>query len=91
MIPYLVRSRKLANVFFCISALFFVVALIILTEGQVLEQALKFSNGNYISGAIFFAIFFILSVVLLLLAITLRCLEKDATEDINSVSNNRDM
>jgi hypothetical protein len=85
---YFLRTAALAKALFFISALFFAIALIILLYGSVLDQVFTFSNGNYVSAAVFFAIFFVMSLVSLALAIVLKVIVRDATEELESMRGN---
>ncbi|OPX42191.1 hypothetical protein CLHUN_39780 [Ruminiclostridium hungatei] len=76
--PYFERSNKFANILIFFSIIFFLIAVVVIFKGSVLDQVFQYSNGNYVSSGIYFTIFILLSVFTCIVAIALKCVVKDA-------------
>lgn len=85
---YFERTNRLAHILFVAGGLLFVISLGILFKGSVGDQIFEFSNGNYVRNGIWFVMFFLSAVFSLVLGIVLKCIVRDAKEELDQI---RDM
>lgn len=83
---YFDRTNRLSNILFGASVLLFVVSLGILFKGAVADQIFEFSNGNFVRNGIVFSMFFMMSVFSLVLGIALKCIVRDAKEELDGMA-----
>jgi hypothetical protein len=81
---YFNRTNRLSNILLVSSAILLVISLFVL-GGGVLDQVFEFSNGNYVRGGIIFTIWFLLSLIALITGIALKCIVKDAKEELDII------
>ncbi len=77
--PYFTRSRKMSQILFAVSAVFFVLSVVAFFFADLLN--LGFHNNP--EPAFLFTLCLLVFLMTLLLAIALRCVAKDAEEDLN--------
>lgn len=82
---YFDRTNKFSNILLVSSAIFFVLVIIYLFRGSVVDQVFEFSNGNYVRSGVIFAIYFLLFVFTLITGIALKCVVKDAKEELDTI------
>jgi len=83
---YFDRSIKMANILFAIGGFFLFVTLIFLfKDDNVYDQVIVYSNGNFVRGAIYFMGSLVLGISSFLAGICMRCVAKDAKEEIESM------
>ncbi|HEY8363238.1 MAG TPA: hypothetical protein VIK77_10195 [Tissierellaceae bacterium] len=79
--PYFQRTKKLSNILFGMFGVFLLISIIGFFRSKYYE-ILIYNFTNDIRGSIFTVICFVFSLLLLILAIALRCIAKDAEEDL---------
>lgn len=82
---YFERTNRMAHILFVASGLLFAISLGIFLKGAVVDQIFEFSNGNFVKNGILFAMFFMSSVFSLVLGITLKCIVRDAKEELDNI------
>ncbi|MFM9329720.1 hypothetical protein [Paenibacillus mesotrionivorans] len=82
---YFERTNRMAHVLFIAGGLLFVISLGILFKGSVGDQIFEFSNGNYVRNGIWFTMFFLSSVFSVVLGIGLKCIVRDAKEELDHI------
>lgn len=87
---YFDRTNKLSNILIGCSIISFVISVVVLIKGSVADQVFEFSNGNYVKSGIIFAIWFLLSIVALIIGIALKYIVKDAKEELDSLKKEYD-
>ena len=87
---YFDRTNKMSNILIGSSTIFFVIAVIALFGGSVADQVFEFSNGNFVRGGILFTICFLLSIFTLIVGIALKCVVKDAKEELDAIKREYD-
>lgn len=85
---YFDRTNKLSNKLIGSSIISFVISVIVLFKGNVIDQVFPYSNGNYVKNGIVFIIWFLLSVMTLLVAVAMKCIVKDAKEELDMIKEN---
>lgn len=82
---YFDRTNRLSNILIVSSVICFIISLRVLFKGSVIDQVFVFSNGNYIKGGIIFTIWFLISILTLIIGISLKCIVKDAKEELDII------
>ncbi len=82
---YFNRTNKMSNILICSSVIFFIIAVNLFFKHGIADQVFTYSNGNYIKGGIIFAICFLLSLFQLITGIALKCIVKDAKEELDTI------
>ena len=85
---YFLRTNRLANWLFAISALLLVISVGYLLGSSALDQVFQYSNGNFVRAGIIFALLFLPSIVCSVMGIALKCIVRDAMEEFNAVQQN---
>lgn len=80
--PYLDRTKRIANILLFLWGLLFLLSVIRFLYGGLFYEMIVFNYTNNIRGLIFAIVCLILSIFFLVLAIALRCLVKDAKDDL---------
>jgi len=83
--PYFDRTKNMANILIGFSIALFVTTCVVLLWGSVWDQVFQFSNGNYVRNGVIFAILFLLSSFALIGGIALKCVARDAKEELDSI------
>ncbi len=83
--PYFDKTKKMSNILMGGSAILFVMAGIVFFGGSVGDQIFEFSNGNYVRGGIVFSICFLLSAFMFIAGIAMKCVAKDAKEELDTI------
>ena len=87
---YFDRTNRLSNILIGSSVISFVISVIVLFKGHVIDQVFPYSNGNYVKNGIIFAIWFLLSVLNLLVGIAMKCIVKDTKEELDAIKESFD-
>lgn len=82
---YFERTNRMAHILFIAGGLLFVISLGILFKGSVGDQIFEFSNGNFVRNGIWFVMFFLSAVFSLVLGIVLKCIVRDAKEELDNM------
>lgn len=82
---YFDRTNRLSNILIVISAISFIRSLFVFFKGSVVDQVFIYSNGNYVKDGIIFTILFLISVFTLIIGIALKCIVKDAKEELDTI------
>lgn len=82
---YFERTNRMAHILFIAGGLLFVISLGILFKGSVGDQIFEFSNGNFVRNGILFAMFFLSAVFSVVLGIVLKCIVRDAKEELDNM------
>lgn len=82
---YFERTNRMAHILFIAGGLLFAISLGILFKGSVGDQIFEFSNGNFVRNGILFAMFFLSAVFSLVLGIVLKCIVRDAKEELDHI------
>jgi hypothetical protein len=82
---YFERTNRMAHILFIAGGLLFVISLGILFKGSVGDQIFEFSNGNFVRNGILFAMFFLSAVFSVVLGIVLKCIGRDAKEELDNM------
>lgn len=85
---YFDRSNRLSNILIVISVISFIISLFVLFKGSVIDEVFKYSNGNFVKAGIIFTILFLISILTLIIGISLKCIVKDAKEELDTIKNN---
>ena len=82
---YFDRTNRLSNILIVSSVISFIISLVALFKGSVIDQVFEFSNGNFVKGGIIFTIWLLISVLTLIIGISLKCIVKDAKEEVDTI------
>ncbi len=82
---YFDRTKKMSNILIGSGIVAFLISMKLLLADGVLDQIFEFSNGNSVKVGILFSIFFLISIFSLILGISLKCIVKDAKEELDSI------
>ncbi|RAU99231.1 hypothetical protein [Paenibacillus sp. YN15] len=82
---YFERTNRMAHILFAAAGLCFIISLGIFFKGAVSDQIFEFSNGNFVKNGILFAMFFLSAVFSLVLGIVLKCIVRDAKEELDNI------
>ncbi|MDF2984558.1 MAG: hypothetical protein K0R50_68 [Eubacterium sp.] len=84
---YFDRTRKMSNILIGISIVAFLISAKLFLADGVVDQIFEFSNGNFVKVGILHSIFFLISLFSLIMGIALKCIVKDAKEELDSIKN----
>ena len=82
---YFDRTNRLSNILIVSSVISFIISLGVLFKSGAADQVFQFSNGNFVKGGIIFTIWFLISVLTLLIGISLKCIVKDAKDELDAI------
>lgn len=82
---YFDRTNRMANTMFVCGVISGLVTAAVLVHGAVVDQIFEFSNGNFVRSGILFAMFAVLCVFFFVLGIALKCIVKDAKDDLDEL------
>lgn len=85
---YFDRTNRMSNLLICSSIIFLVLAAGVFFKQGVVDQVFAYSNGNSIKAGIIFTIYFLLSVFSLVTGIALKCIVKDAKQELDIIKRN---
>lgn len=78
--PYFEKVKKFSNIMFAIFAIFFILTVIVSSRSKFFSELIMINLTNDLRGIIFTAVFFLISLFSLLIAIALRYIAIDVKE-----------
>lgn len=87
---YFERTNRMSNILIATGIFLFIVALGALFGRGMIAEVFVSSNGDYVKGGVLFAIWFVLSITSLIGGIALKCVVRDATEELEAIRQEQD-